>query len=454
MPTSYRYAERVTPFAGDPLDVVTNLVSSGVFDSYVVVERDGRFSVAGDVLAEVRSERAGLRLTLDGSTTTRPCDGTLGQVVDALRSLPVADWRAYGWVAFEAAYPPLGQSVGDEPLAHVVVPRCEVILDGGRAVVRGIDPGTIAEVVDVLATPVQSTMDDTAVVGVDISHGRDHYRAAVAAAVAEIRSGALQKAIVSRVVPVRGPVDLPRTYARGRRGNTPVRSFLLDLGGVRAAGFSPEIVCESDGVTVVTQPLAGTRALQEDEALNRRLRAELETDPKEIFEHAVSVKAAIDDLRDVCTPGSVRVEGFLGVQERGSVQHLGSAVRGDLAANRDAWDALQSVFPAVTVSGIPKAAAYETIRRLESGPRGLYAGAVLVADSRGTLDATLVLRTVFQAGGRTWLRAGAGIVAASTPDREYEETCEKLRSVSRFLVPLATPAPDGALAGLAAEVTS
>jgi anthranilate/para-aminobenzoate synthase component I len=84
---------------------------------------------------------------------------------------------------------------------------------------------------------------------------------------------------------------------------------------------------------------------------------------------------------------------------------------------------------------VPKLTAYQAIHAYESGPRGLYSGSVLSVDSRGTLDAALVLRTVFQQSNHTWLQAGAGIVAGSTPDREFEETCEKLRSVARFLVP-------------------
>jgi len=97
------------------------------------------------------------------------------------------------------------------------------------------------------------------------------------------------------------------------------------------------------------------------------------------------------------------------------------------------------MFPAVTVSGLPKPEAYRAIRRYEPEARGLYGGAVVVADADGELDAAVVLRSVYRSGGRTWLRAGGGVVADSEPDREFEETREKLRSVARFLVP-ETPA--------------
>lgn len=142
----------------------------------------------------------------------------------------------------------------------------------------------------------------------------------------------------------------------------------------------------------------------------------------------------------MCQPGTLVVDEFMAVLERGSVQHLASRVSGRLALGHDGWDALAAVFPAITATGVPKAAAFAAIRSYEPEPRGLYSGAVISADADGSLDAALVLRTAFQRDGRTWLRAGAGIVGASRPERELEETREKLRSVSRFLVPAVAPA--------------
>lgn len=197
-------------------------------------------------------------------------------------------------------------------------------------------------------------------------------------------------------------VDIPATYLRGRAANTPARSFPIRSGTTAAAGFCPETVLEAGPDRVVsTRPLAGTRALG----------------------------------ADACVPASVVANELLSVEERGSVQHLASRVSGTLSGGQTAWDALEAVFPGVTASGIPKAEAREYIARTEPSPRGLYAGVVLTASSDGALDAGLVLRAVFETDGRWWLRAGAGIIAESRPDREYEETCEKLRSVAPYLVP-------------------
>lgn len=163
------------------------------------------------------------------------------------------------------------------------------------------------------------------------------------------------------------------------------------------------------------------------------MRSELLSDAKEVHEHAISVRLALDETRSVSIPGSVAITEFMEVEERGSVQHIASHVTGQLQENMSAWSAFAALFPAVTVTGVPKAAALRIIRELEGEERGLYGGAVIMADTQGQLDAALTLRTVFQRDGRSWLRAGAGVMGQSTPEREWEETCEKLRSIAPYL---------------------
>jgi salicylate synthetase len=259
----------------------------------------------------------------------------------------------------------------------------------------------------------------------------------------------LHKAIISRRLAVPFTVDLPATYLDGLTRNRPARSFLFDIGGFRAAGFSPEIVVSvgPDG-TVATQPLAGTRPMRAAAEETLELRQELVWDVKELYEHVVSVRLATEELLGVCHPDSVVVRDLLDVKERGSVQHLASRVLGRLSPGLDAWDALTALFPAVTASGIPKREALEVIRELEPVDRGLYSGAVCAVDPHGQLDAAIVLRTVFQDGCGSWLQAGAGIVEGSDPAAEFDETANKLRSVSHSLIeadPTPSPAPPRAL---------
>lgn len=313
-------------------------------------------------------------------------------------------------------------------------------LTGDRTLVRAVDEAWADKAADLLAEPParhgapgELPPDRTEEV---IATGAAAYGRTVARAVADIRAGLLEKAVVSRKVPLPAEprVDFSETYLAGRRANTPARSYLMDLGGYRAAGFSPETVLEAgeDG-RVSTQPLAGTRARGADPVENERRRAELLADPKEIHEHAVSVRLAWEEMEAVCRPGSLAVEEFMAVRARGSVQHLASRVTGRLRPGAGPWDAFASLFPAITATGVSKRDALRALARHEPGRRGLYGGAVFRGSTGGALDAALVLRTLIGAGNEAWLRAGAGVTAQSSPERETEETCEKLRSVAPYL---------------------
>lgn len=405
---------------------------------YVLYEHCEQWSFGSGAIFELVMYQHEIRIRSGSSWLTVPAgNDPLQRIAELLSDIPIAGWRAYGWASFELSYLLQGllDAVVTAPLLHLIVPEREVRIGAGIAELRATDEADLAV--------LRATLEKSPPAFVAPSHeldtsgaNSDGYRRMVTAAIEDIRRRRLQKVILSRVVPVHDEIDLVSTYHAGRQGNTPARSFVLDLGAQRSAGFSPETLAEiyADG-RVCTQPLAGTRALLGDPVVDLGLRAELLRDPKEIFEHAISVQVAQDELRAVCDAASVRVTEFMAVKERGSVQHLSSRVSGQLQSGRNAWHAFAGLFPAVTASGIPKAAACELIRRYENQPRGLYSGAVFVVDEDGSLDAALVLRAIFQENGRTWLRAGAGIVEPSTPDREFEETCEKLRSIGRFLVP-------------------
>ncbi|MGP3976397.1 salicylate synthase [Streptomyces sp. 8N114] len=452
MATRSHYEEFCADLSTDPLSAAVGLIRSQFFDRYLVYEKNGVYTVAGGIAGELVADHARVRLSRQGAEASLPWDGRdLKPVAQLLDGLPVADWRVYGWAAFELAYPGAGLSVppSADPLLHLVLPRVEVSFGAGRVWGRAMDPverekmleqlllgvGSGTHAVDKATTDGGTAPEQPRCVEVD-RHDAAAYQESVRTAVEHIEQRRLQKVILSRVLPVDFEVDLAATYAAGRRRNTPARSFLFDFGRLRGAGFSPETVAEvSSAGMVTTQPLAGTRARSDVPEANERLRADLLRNAKEIYEHAISVKASFEELQQVCDPRSVRVSDFMSVKPRGSVQHLGSRVTGNLDAGRTAWDAFAALFPGVTASGIPKAAAYHEIRRHEPGPRGPYAGAVLTAGADGSLDAALVLRSIFQRDGRTWLRAGAGIVEQSDPVREYEETCEKLHSVADCLVP-------------------
>jgi len=420
--------------------VAATLVESGVFDTYVVYERPGGLCFAADPAVQVTLRGQRILRTVAGETREWPCADRPFQRVGAVLNAELAANRtAYGYAAFELASPaPLGDT--DDVLFDAIVPETEVVATGRELVVRCGSEVRLALVTELVraAGAGWDRFDAPArPADIDTVASRAAYEALVADAVAEIRRGELDKVILSRGVPCPFEVDLLRTYLRGRRHNTPARSFLLRLGQVRALGFSPEIVVTVGADrTVTTEPLAGTRAFGAGGAMDAELRADLLSDPKEVYEHAVSVRTALDELRQVCVSGSIALDDFMGVRERGSVQHLASSLRGTLRPRLSGWDVFDAVFPAVTASGIPKRQAYGLIRRFEPEPRRMYGGAVFAAAADGSLDSALVLRALIDDGRGPRLRAGAGIVGTSSPAREYVETCEKLRSVAEHLVPL------------------
>lgn len=433
------YDRHFLPGAVDDRCAALGLIESGLFDTYVTYERPGTRWFAGGAMAGVVMERQRVTTSFDGRT----CSVELGlsplrQLGDALASLGLADYRAFGYVAFEAGH--LVHRTGrlrrdGPPLAHLVVPEVEVRWNAAGTSIRGRSAGLVRQVHDVLQT--ERELPAPAGTGIELCQpaARDRYERSVSEVLRAIRGGGLRKAIVSRRVDVPFPVDLPRSYLLGLARNTPARSFLLDLGARRVAGFSPEIVAEvlPDG-RVETQPLAGTRPLSHVTEEDERLGEELTWDVKECYEHIISARLAHAEMRTVCRHGSVAVRELMTVRRRGTVQHLASVLTGTLAPDRSAWDALAALFPAVTASGVPKRAALQTIADAEDGERGLYAGVACVADSAGGLDAALVLRSIFQRGEETWLQAGAGIVPGSHPATEFQETTSKLRSAAGCLV--------------------
>jgi len=270
---------------------------------------------------------------------------------------------------------------------------------------------------------------------IDPQMNAEEYRERVGKAVEEIKQGKYVKVIASRALELDQEVDMPGTLLWGRRGNTPARAFCFSYRGYEATGFSPELVMSVTGSSkVITEPLAGTRSrLGTKEEVEAR-RKDLLGDTKEIVEHVISVREAMEELGRLCDPDSVSVEDLMSIRERGSCQHLGSRVAGTLRPEKDGWDAFNVLFPSITASGIPKDNSLEAIQRLEEQPRELYSGAVLLFEGAKFVEATLVLRTVFQDQNRRWIQAGAGVIEQSMPSRELTETCEKFASTAPFLV--------------------
>ncbi|MUL68431.1 salicylate synthase [Mycobacterium sp. CBMA 234] len=426
-----------------PADLVAHLAAelperSG--DDYLAYEYSGEWVLAVGVTAAIELDSDELRIVdEDGATARQAWTGSPGQALgDAVDRLLLEDDRLFGWVAFEFGAYRFGlqhRVPAGTPLARVFSARTQVVVTADEVRISG----DVEAALDAMQRVVQSGIPAScAPRGVDVRADGSDYRQRVAAAVGEIVAGQYQKVILSRRFEVPFAVDFPATYRVGRAHNTPARSFLLRLSGIRALGFSPELVAavHADG-TVLTEPLAGTRAFGRGRDNDRAAREDLESNSKEIVEHAISVRTSQQEIAEVAEPGTTVVSDFMTVRERGSVQHLGSTVAGQLSEQLTRMDALEALFPAVTASGIPKAESVDAIMRLDESPRGLYSGAVVMFSADGGMDAALTLRSAYETDGHTWLRAGAGIIAESTPEREFEETCEKLTTLAPYLVPRA-----------------
>ena len=221
-----------------------------------------------------------------------------------------------------------------------------------------------------------------------------------------------------------------------------------DFGDWQLIGSSPEVMVQAepaaDGVRASLRPIAGTRPRGRTPLEDRELEAELLADPKERAEHVMLVDLGRNDLGRVCQPGSVEVKDLMVIERYSHVMHIVSQVEGRLSPDHDVLDLLMAAFPAGTVSGAPKIRAMQLIHGLEPDARGPYSGVYGSVDLAGALNTAITIRTmVVQPNGtggcRVKVQAGAGVVADSRPDAEYEETLNKARGMLTALACLNAP---------------
>ncbi len=202
-------------------------------------------------------------------------------------------------------------------------------------------------------------------------------------------------------------------------------------GPLHIVGSSPELLVRVKGGNVEYRPIAGTRPRAENEEEDLRLEEDLRNDAKEVAEHIMLVDLGRNDVGRVSEYGSVRVKDLMRVERYSHVMHLVSSIEGRLRPELSAVDAFRACFPAGTLSGAPKIRAMEIIEELEPTRRGIYGGAVCYADFSGNLDSCIVIRSMLEKNGRGYIQAGAGIVADSVPEKEFEECVNKAQAVIR-----------------------
>jgi len=227
--------------------------------------------------------------------------------------------------------------------------------------------------------------------------------------------------------------SLLNTYRALRTTNPSPYMFYFSSDDMEVAGSSPETLVKLENETLHTFPLAGTRPRGKTPAEDKELAEELLKDKKELAEHNMLVDLGRNDLGKISRFGTVEVEKYMTIEKYSHVMHIGSTVKGEIKEGKSALDAVDAVLPAGTLSGAPKFRACEIINELEGNKRGIYGGAIGYIDFTGNLDTCIAIRIAYKKNNKVFIRSGAGIVADSVPEKEFEECMNKARAVMNAL---------------------
>ncbi len=259
--------------------------------------------------------------------------------------------------------------------------------------------------------------------------GKEEYCAMVEKAKQHIYDGDIFQIVLSNRLEADFTGSLFNTYRVLRSLNPSPYMFYFSGSDMEVAGASPETLVKLEDGVLRTFPLAGTRPRGKTEEEDLALEKELMADPKERAEHNMLVDLGRNDIGKVSRFGTVEVERYMEVERYSHVMHIGSTVRGEIREDRDALDAISAILPAGTLSGAPKIKAAQLINDLEDNKRGIYGGGIGYIDFSGNMDLCIAIRIAYKKNNKVFVRSGAGIVADSVPEKEYEECLNKAAAV-------------------------
>ena len=323
-----------------------------------------------------------------------------------------------------------------------------------RAIFEALERAGRPSAGELASPPHADALNDLAAAPIETSLGRDEYIRAVEVAKDAIAAGEAIQVVLARRQSIPLPID-PATgraldgislYRSLRRVNPSPYLFFVRTPTFEVVGASPELLLQVDGDRLTTHPIAGTRPRGATPAEDQLLAEQLQRDPKERAEHVMLVDLGRNDVGRVARAGTVSVSRYMEVERYSHVLHLVSHVEVRLRPDLDALDALRAVFPAGTLSGAPKVRAMQLIAAAEGEQRGLYGGAVGYLGYDGNLDTAITIRSAVLRDGQAHVHTGAGIVAASVPEREFEETEHKAAALRRA-IEQAVPGQAGSVAG-------
>lgn len=421
-------------------------------------ERLARYSFIGfgDHL-EVKLDASGLSV----GRQRQPLPQNRAQLLDALRQAlaqaprPVAathegvtfplagglvGYSSYDVVRYFERLPQKAQNTQQMPDLHYVAPRSLLVFDHLTRGIALLHDGSESqrqslrrEVLAALRGGLPATARSGSYAGAVASMSRDDYLGGVRRTQQYIAAGDVYQLVLSARFAGRHDLDPFQAYRALRLINPSPYMYYCALGDVTVVGSSPEALVRLSGRHAQLRPIAGTRPRGASGADDARQEAELLADPKESSEHVMLVDLARNDLGRVARAGTVKVDPYRSIERYSHVMHIVSGVNGELAPGRDAFDLFAATFPAGTLVGAPKVRAMEIIDELEPVRRGLYGGTVGYFGAQGDMDQAITIRTLVFRGDEYSYQAGAGIVADSRPESEYEEVLAKSRSAARAL---------------------
>ncbi len=439
-----------------------------LFESMEGGEKWGRFSFIGyDPLVTFSSKNDNVAIdeAADGGTRSKTFAANPLQALKSLvgelgaaeyEDLPRFCGGAVGYLGYDMVRfmedLPDGRPATELPDSSFMVPKIVLVHDSFKQTVTvvcwvriGEGDGDwlydeacrlLREVVERIKQPVTSTLFDESSAGCaghvfSSNMAKPQFTAMVEKAKEYIRAGDIIQVVLSQCFHTRTNLSPLVLYRALRHINPSPYLFYLRLGDIIQIGSSPEILVRKDGRNIELRPIAGTRRRgatpEEDLALEKELLA----DPKERAEHLMLVDLGRNDVGRVAKGGHVKVQDLLVIERYSHVMHIVSGVHGEIADGKDQFDVMAACFPAGTVSGAPKIRAMQIIDELEPDRRGPYAGSVGYFGFSGNMDFCITIRTFVMSGDNLWVQAGAGIVADSDPEREFEETVNKSLALRR-----------------------
>lgn len=456
-----------------PVSACHKLDSGGsiaLFESVIGGERVGRFSfVLFDPFLEFRATRNRIDLLRDGKCRSYDAADPLDELRALVREFPAAHLPdlprfaggAVGYAAYDViryverlpdappddrGLPDMSFGFYDRTLVFDNVNKTMLVialarLDQQPDLRKAYDDACrrVDEVVARIASPelditprdINTSGDPLLAYTSNVT--QQQFEDAVRKCVEYIRAGDIFQVVLSQRLQLEITADPFEIYRTLRVVNPSPYMFFLRTPELTLVGASPEIMVRVEEGEVTVRPIAGTRHRGKTEEEDRQLAEELLADPKERAEHVMLVDLGRNDVGRVAEFGSVKLSEVMVIERYSHVMHITSNVSGQLKANLDAFDALKACLPAGTVSGAPKVRAMQIIDELEPHRRGPYAGAVGYIDYSGNMDTCIALRTLVVQGNQAYIQAGAGIVADSVPETEYQETLNKARGLLKAI---------------------